>query len=171
MAVDAIVGGGIALDTVLLQPRFAGAATAARIHHATDTYPVAFAILSHPVTDRSNPTDDLVPRHHRVLRETPVILGKMDVGVAHAAVVDLDGNIVRAQIATVELYRLQGALAVWAAKAFVLIFNTSRSEWGLDERLHSGGVQGARAIAIPAAFLPISPETWLQSHPEGFEYA
>ena len=62
----------------------------------------------HRRADRADPADDLVARHHRVTRATPVVADLVQVRVADAAVQDVDGHVVGAQRAAVDRQRLQG---------------------------------------------------------------
>ncbi len=96
MTVLAVVGAGHAVAAVLLQPGVTGRAGAAGIHHAPHTDHIAFLEGFDLRPDRRHPADNLVTRNHRVLGDAPVVVGEMDVGVAHAAVIDLDGDVIRA---------------------------------------------------------------------------
>ncbi len=77
----------------------------AGIDHAADADDVAFFELGDIVTSRGNATDDLVARYHWVFSVPKVIGGKMDIGMAHTAIENLDGNIIRAWFAPIDGYR------------------------------------------------------------------
>ncbi|MNH36600.1 hypothetical protein D3C79_974080 [compost metagenome] len=52
---------------------------------------------------------DFVARHQRVNGNAPLIAGLMDVGMADAAVENLDGNVVRPWAATFEFHGGEGS--------------------------------------------------------------
>ncbi len=63
----------------------------------------------HFVAHRSDAADDLVARHQRVHGDAPFVARLVNVGVAHAAVQDIDGDVVRARAATFEGHGSQRA--------------------------------------------------------------
>ncbi|KAG1264606.1 hypothetical protein G6F66_014195 [Rhizopus arrhizus] len=105
LAFAAVVGPGRAFGAVLLQVVLAGVAVAARVDHAADAGVVADLETGDVAADFGHAADDLVARHHRVDRATPVVAGLVQVGVADAAVEDVDQHIVVAGFAPGETER------------------------------------------------------------------
>ena len=102
VAVDPVVGADHALVAVLLLTLLARIAGATGIDDAAHANLVTDLVLADLLANRRDPADDFMPRHHRVDRAAPVVLGKVDIGVADAAVVNLDGNVIRAQGPTLD---------------------------------------------------------------------
>src|SRR3546814_1578991 len=69
----------------------------AAVDDAADTDQVAWLETHDVATHRRHTADDLVPRHARILRARPFRTHLVDVGVAQAAVGDVDLHIVGAQ--------------------------------------------------------------------------
>ncbi|MNN46846.1 hypothetical protein D3C81_1612450 [compost metagenome] len=93
----------------MLQVLGTGFAVAAGIDHATDAHQVADLVRRHLGTYGGDPADDLVTGHQRVHGNAPLVACLMDVGVAHAAVEDVDGDVIRARAAALEGHGGQGA--------------------------------------------------------------
>src|SRR5690606_3614713 len=94
-ALDAVVGGGHAVDAILLLAFAAGRTLAAGIDEAADTDRIAHLETRHRAADRAHVTDDLVAGHHREDAATPCAACLVDVRMADPAVADLDLYIVR----------------------------------------------------------------------------
>src|SRR6202012_5159453 len=98
------VDGAVGLDAVraeLLEAGLAQIALAARVDQAADADPVADRV---PGDGRANPTDhagDLVSGRERVRGAAPLAAHGVDVGVADAAVLDVDEHVVRTELAAV----------------------------------------------------------------------
>jgi hypothetical protein len=101
------IGRAIGLDhaghAILLLALAAGRALAAAVDHAADADPVADLEAADIRAHRRHHARDLVTRHDRIGRVAQVVLHDVQVGVADARVLDLDGHIVRARIAPVEV--------------------------------------------------------------------
>ncbi len=98
----AVVGEDIPAGAVLLESVVAGLALTAGVHHAPDADDVAFFEPGDIRPDAGDAPDDLVPRDDGVDRPSPIVLDEVQVRVAHAAVHDVDGDIVRARVAPLE---------------------------------------------------------------------
>src|ERR1019366_7926217 len=85
---------------------------AAGIHQAADAGQIACGELRDGGTDLNHPPDDLVSRHDGILRHAPVVVHLMYVGVANAAIEDLDENIAIPRIAALERERRQRSLGL-----------------------------------------------------------
>lgn len=111
-AVDPVRGGvghGRAFEAILLQVLGAGFTGTARVDHAADAHQVTDLVRGDLVAHRRDPADDLVARHQRVHGNAPFVARLVDVGVAHAAVQDVDGDVIRARAAALERHGGQGA--------------------------------------------------------------
>ncbi|VVO45046.1 hypothetical protein PS726_06512 [Pseudomonas fluorescens] len=93
----------------MLQVGLAGFAAAARVDHAANTDQVADFVLGDIRTDGSNFAYDFVAGHQRVNGNAPLVASLMDVGMADAAVENLDGNVVRPWAATFEFHGGEGS--------------------------------------------------------------
>ena len=86
----------------------AGFALAARIHHAAHTDQIARLEAGDILADAAHAADDLVARHDGVGGAAPVVAGGVQVAVADAGVEDVDDDIVRPGIASLEAEGDQG---------------------------------------------------------------
>ena len=86
----------------------AGFALAARIHHAAHTDQIARLEAGDILADAAHAADDLVARHDGVGGAAPVVAGGVQVTVADAGVEDVDDDIVRPGIASLEAEGDQG---------------------------------------------------------------
>src|SRR6185312_13685152 len=68
----------------------------ATVHHATDAHGVADLEALHILADRGDGSDDFMARHGGIHRVAPFVAHGVQVGMAHAAELDVDGDIVRA---------------------------------------------------------------------------
>src|SRR5690606_36984206 len=102
LGVARTIGLGHAGNAVLLLALEAGGAGAAAVDHATDADPVADLEAADAVADGGHHPGDLVTRHDRIAGAARTVLRPGQVRVADAALLDLDGDIVRAGIAPVE---------------------------------------------------------------------
>ena len=93
----------------MLEVGLAGFAAAAGVDHAADADQIADFVLGDIRTDGGNFADDLVARHQRVNGNAPLVAGLMDVGMAHAAVENLDRDVVGPWAATFEFHGGEGS--------------------------------------------------------------
>ena len=91
----------------LFQPRAAVRTRAARVHEATHADGVADLEFRHPAADGRHAAHDFVAGHGRVLGEMPFIPREMQVGVADAAVENLDLHVARERLAALDHGRAQ----------------------------------------------------------------
>ena len=89
----------IAVEAVLLLALQAVGALAAGVDHAADADAVADGVLGHAGADLGDDAGDLVAGDQRVLLRAPVAADGVDVGVADAGELDLDQDVVRADVA------------------------------------------------------------------------
>src|SRR5690606_6083574 len=94
----AVVGHHGAALAVLLEPGAALLALAAAVHHAADADPVAGLHVGDGAADLRDDAGDLVAGHHRKDGLTPFLAHLVDVGVADARVLDLDGDVLRTEL-------------------------------------------------------------------------
>jgi catalase (peroxidase I) len=92
----------------LLEVGLAGFATAAGVNHAADADQIAYFVFSDIRTDGGNFAYDFVAGHQGVNGNAPFVAGLMDVGMAHAAVENLDRDVVEPWAAAFEFYRGEG---------------------------------------------------------------
>ena len=85
----------------------AGLAGAAGVHQAADARQVADLEAPNLLPRGNDRADNFMPRHTRVGGRPPLRPGRVDVGVADAAVGDLDDDVVGPRIAAVEAKGLQ----------------------------------------------------------------
>ena len=88
---------------VLFQPFETDAAALAGVHQSTDTGQIARLELRDRVADGSHAADDLVAGHDRMTRIAPLVTHGMQIGMANAAVQNIDPHIVGPQIAPLEI--------------------------------------------------------------------
>jgi hypothetical protein len=93
----------------LLEVGPAGFAAAARIDHATDTDQIADFMLGDVRTYRCHFAYDLVAWHQRLNGNAPLVAGLMDVGMADAAVENIDCHIVGPWAAAFEFHGGEGS--------------------------------------------------------------
>lgn len=103
----AIVGEDLAVLAILLQARVAGRAMMATVDQAADADRVADLELGHRTADGRNVADDFVPGHAGVQRVGPLVAGLVQVGMADAAVGDVDLDVVRPRLAANNVERRQ----------------------------------------------------------------
>jgi hypothetical protein len=100
MLVPAGIGAaGEAEVAELFQPLAAARAGAAGVDEAAHADRVADLELLHRAADRRHAPDDLVAGHGGILGEVPLVAREVQVGVADAAVEDLDLHIARERLA------------------------------------------------------------------------
>ncbi len=92
----------------MLKVRLAGFASAARVDHAANPDQIAYFVLGDIRTDRGDFADDLVAGHKRVNGNAPFVARLVDVGVANAAVENLDRHVVGTRAAAFEFHRGEG---------------------------------------------------------------
>ena len=93
----------------MLEVRLAGFAGAARVDHAANADQIADFVLGDVRTDGGDFADDLVAGHQRVNGDAPLVARLMDVGMADAAVENLDRHVVGARAAAFEFHRGEGS--------------------------------------------------------------
>ena len=81
----------------------------AGIHHASDTDVVSNLELGNLRSYGSHSADQLVSRHHRVLREAQVVLDEVNVGMANTAVLDVEANVHVTRSIAIKLMGREGA--------------------------------------------------------------
>src|SRR6185437_2499792 len=91
-----VVSAGETVLAVVLFAGLAGIAVPAAVHHAADTHAVADLEALHVLADRRDGSDDFVARHGWVSRVAPFVAYGVQVRMAHAAELDVDGDVVRA---------------------------------------------------------------------------
>ena len=102
MFIRAIVGEHLVVAE-LFQIFLAARAGPARVHQTTNSGQIAFFELFHLPPHFDHPSDDLVTGHARINRgPTQFVSGKMYVGVTNSAEKDVDLDIARRRITTLE---------------------------------------------------------------------
>src|SRR4051812_2999949 len=94
MRVFAIVGADIALVAILLEAGLAALALTAAVDHAADADALTHLELAHTRAHGGHLPDDLVTGNARVLRARPLTAHRVQIGVAHAAIEDVDLDVV-----------------------------------------------------------------------------
>ncbi len=102
-----VIGAGEAVLAKLLQPLGAGRTMLAAVDQAADADGVADLEAADRVADRAHRADDLMARHARVERPVPFRANLVQVGMAHAAIGDLDLHIVRTGRAAFDVERFE----------------------------------------------------------------
>jgi len=92
-AVDGVVRRGGSAGAVVLQAIAALRALPAGVDQAADPHTVADGVLGHLGPDLDHRADDLVTGDGRVGRAVPVVARGVQIGVADAAVLDLDLDV------------------------------------------------------------------------------
>ncbi|GAA3258606.1 hypothetical protein GCM10020258_19890 [Sphingomonas yabuuchiae] len=88
---------------------------AAAVDHAADTDQIADLVPGHVAADGGHAADDLMSRHARILGARPFAARGVQVGMADAAIKDVDRDIVALRVATLEGKGASGVSADWAA--------------------------------------------------------
>src|SRR5262249_23441265 len=91
-----------ALLAELLEPLAAGRALAAGVDHASDSGEIADLELLDLGADLRHAPDHLMPGDDGEVDAGPLAASGVEIGVAHAAEQDVDGDIARARVAPVE---------------------------------------------------------------------
>src|SRR5690606_3825139 len=68
----------------------------AGVDETAHAHRIAYLVAVRLCTDRRHAADDLVARHHRKDRAAPLVARQVDVGMADAAVEDVDLHVARA---------------------------------------------------------------------------
>ena len=97
-----VIGPREAFFAELFEIGLARRAMAAGIDHAADGGEIAGLEPGHTGADLDHPADDLVAGHHRIERIAPVVAGLMQVGMADAAIENVDLHVVRAGVAALD---------------------------------------------------------------------
>eukprot|EP00961_Rhodomonas_salina_P162818 2193274-Rhodomonas_salina.3 len=109
----ASIGASVAARTVLLLVFLAVLALQAGVDHAANANVVAYLEVRHLAARCCDHANQLVTWHHRVLREAQVVFNEVHVGVADAAVLDVEGDILIARRIARHVHvleRVQGSL-------------------------------------------------------------
>ena len=116
----AVVGAGEAVVAILLLAVVTGRAMAATIDQAADPGEVADLELRHLVADGDHTADDLVTGNRRIEGVLPFVAGGVQVGMAHAAEQDLDPDVFRPGIATLDFVGSERAVFIYSSIGFGL---------------------------------------------------
>src|SRR6185312_1539562 len=95
LLLGAVIGKDELVVAVLLETLAAVRAGAAGVDHTPDGRELPFFELGDLLADPDHPPDDFVARYDRVDGGLPLVPGLVQVGMAHAAIEDLDLNVVR----------------------------------------------------------------------------
>ena len=114
VVIQGVIRGDNAFCAILFFPAEAVFALAAGINKAANTDAVTDCKLGHFRTDCRHDAGDFVARHHREDPAAPFIKCTVKVGVADAAVLNVDENIVRTQFPPLDGGPLNGELS-WEA--------------------------------------------------------
>src|SRR3954468_1185586 len=104
---SAVVGRDETVLAVLLETLRARAAVLAAVDHAADADRIADLELRDVAADRSDLADDLVSRHARIERARPLGAHRVEIGMADAAIRDLDRDVARARFAPLDVDRFE----------------------------------------------------------------
>lgn len=96
VAVDPVVGEDGSFLAILFEPGTAGGAFATRIHQAPDADQIAGPEVSNFRPNGCDFPDDFMSGNDGILGHPPVIIDKVNIGVADTAITDLDSDIIRA---------------------------------------------------------------------------
>jgi hypothetical protein len=91
----------------LLEPSLAFRAFTAGINETTDSGQIARFEFGHMIARLNYAPDDFMPGHHRIDRTAPLITDLMDIGMADAAVQNLDLDVMRTNFAPLKTERAQ----------------------------------------------------------------
>ncbi len=108
VALIAVIGERHARLAILLLAGTAGLAAPAGIDEAADADDMTGLPFLDMVADLDHPADDLVARHHGKDRAAPFVAGLVDVGMADAAIENVDQDIVRAGLTALDRPWRQG---------------------------------------------------------------
>jgi hypothetical protein len=89
-----IVGAGHSFGAILFKAGFTSRAGAAGIDHAANAHNIAFFESADLWPYCCNPADDFMARDNRVAGNAPIIGNKMNIGMAHPAVINLYGYVI-----------------------------------------------------------------------------
>lgn len=94
----AVIGLNISLFAILLKPMLTRLANATRVNHTTNRGEIAGFKFADFTADGTNPPDNLMSRNNRIGAKTPVVARLMKVGVANAAIEDIDNHVIRSRL-------------------------------------------------------------------------
>ncbi|MNH13829.1 hypothetical protein D3C79_734110 [compost metagenome] len=106
-AVQAVVGRGHAVGAMRFLVVLASRTLLAAVDQATDRDKIASTVTADGAAHGGDPADNLVAWYTGKTRGVPVVVHIVHVGMADAAVVDVDGDIVVTQRPTFETHRLK----------------------------------------------------------------
>ncbi len=141
---DAAVGPGEPLEAVLLLALAAARALATGVDQAADADAVADGMPGDLGADLGDDPGDLMAGDDGVGHRTPLTARVVDVGVADAAELDLDEDVVRAEVTTLDGRRTEG-------------LRRGRGRVGIDGEHVSPELRGFGAVA-PRSRREIRPE-------------
>src|ERR1700679_3110659 len=102
---------------VLFQALAALRALMARIDEGADAHSVTDLILRHFAADRANHAGDLVTGNHWKDGTAPLIAGLMNIGMANAAILDVDSDVALPRHTAFEFIRSQCCFGGKSGKA------------------------------------------------------
>ncbi|MHC2543083.1 hypothetical protein ACVINY_003731 [Sinorhizobium meliloti] len=143
VGLDAVVGHHEARQ-ILLQVEITLGAGRAGVDEAADTHPVADLEPGDLGADCPDDADDLVARYHGEGRIAPFVARLVDVGMADAAIFDVDHHVVVARFATLEgegcerLRRVRRRISSCNGHGSVLHVWEWRAHWSMDRRRQGG---------------------------------
>ena len=103
LSVFVIVGLRAIVFAIHFQSGKAGLAMSAGVYHRANAYHVTRLELRNITADACHSSDDLMARNHRVGAPSPFVARLVNVGVADAAIKNVDYDIVRARVAPLKL--------------------------------------------------------------------
>ena len=106
----AVVSAGKAIFAILLKPAGAGLAVLTAVDHAADANQLADFESAYFVADSSDAANDFMPGDARVDSTAPFTFSGVEVGVADAAIKNIERNIGTAGSATVDFERREWAV-------------------------------------------------------------
>ena len=105
MAIDAVIGKRCNFLTILLEALGARSAMLAGIDHAPNADRITSLECRNSGTNACDATDDFVSGYDGILRTTPIVSSRVQIGMTHAAKEGLDHHIVGAWRPTVKAKR------------------------------------------------------------------
>ena len=122
----AVVGGAHPFFTILFLAGVALWTFATGINEAADTGEVADFEFCDLIARLDHAADNFVSRHHGINRVAPFVAGLMDVGVADAAIEDLDLDVVGTHIPALEAERRKRICGTLSGIGFRVIHRSDK---------------------------------------------
>jgi hypothetical protein len=104
---ESVVGHHERAAAKLFLPVVASFAVPAGVHETTDTDRIACGEPRHRAPDTADPPDDLVPGNHGEHPVSPLVANLMNIGMADAAIEDLDQDVFGTRVPALEVERSQ----------------------------------------------------------------